>query len=49
MILKTVNDYIPAIQEKFPSLSESEIRKILKFGFRIYGYVNKKGADVLIN
>lgn len=48
MIIKTVNDYLPLIQEKFPSLTESEIRKILKFGFRIYGYVNKRGADVLI-
>jgi hypothetical protein len=48
MILKTVNDYIPQIQEQFPMLSEKEIRRILNFGFRIYGYVNKRGADVLI-
>ena len=48
MAIKTVNDYLEQIQEKFPSLSESEIRSIMKFGFRIYGYANRRGADVLI-
>ena len=27
MAIKTVNDYLVQIQEKFPSLTESEIRK----------------------
>ena len=48
MVIKKINDYVPQIKEKFPSLSESEILRIVKFGFRIYGYVNKRGADVLI-
>lgn len=43
-----VNDYIPKIQEKFPSLSETEIRRIITFGFRIYYYVTLRGGDVLI-
>lgn len=47
-MIKTVNDYLPQLKEKFPSLSESELRSIGKFGFRIYDYVNRRGADVLI-
>lgn len=47
-MLKQVNDYIPQIQEKFPTLSESEIRRILNYGFRIYAYINNRGGDVLI-
>lgn len=47
-MVKNVNDYLEEIQEKFPSLSQSEIRKIVTFGFRMYTYVNKRGADVLI-
>lgn len=47
-IIKTVSDYIPLVQEKFPELSESEIRKILNFGFRRYYYVNMNGCDMLI-
>ena len=47
-MLKTVNDYIPKLKEKFPSLSETEIRRIGSFGFRIYYYVTKRGGDILI-
>ena len=47
-MIKQVKDYLPQIQQVFPSLTESEIRKILNYGFRVYGYVNNRGGDVLI-
>ena len=47
-MLKTINDYIPKLKEKFPSLSETELRRIVSFGFRIYYYVTKRGGDILI-
>lgn len=47
-MIKTVDDYLEAVHEKFPSISTGEIKKILNFGFRIYSYVNRRGADVLI-
>ena len=43
-----LTDYIPQIKEKFPSLSEGEIRKIVSFGFRIFHYVIMRGASVSI-
>ena len=47
-MIKTVEDYLPQLQEHFPTVSFSELRKTINFGLRIYGYVNKRGADVLI-
>lgn len=47
-MIKTVNDYIPQLKEAFPQLSETELRRIVTFGFRIYYYVIRRGGDVLI-
>lgn len=47
-IIKAVKDYVPLVHERFPELSESEIRKILNFGWRRYYYVNLMGCDMLV-
>ena len=47
-IIKTVSDYVELVHERYPELSEIEIRKILNFGWRRYYYVNLMGCDTLI-
>lgn len=48
MKIKTVNDYIDKVHEKFDQLDKDEIRKILNYGFKIYHYVNYHGGDVIL-
>lgn len=47
-IIKTIEDYIPLVHDKYPELSIQEIRKILNFGWRRYYYVNLMGCDMLV-
>ena len=47
-MVKTIDDYVQITCERFPQLSEKEIKKILTFGFRMYHYINKLGCDMLI-
>lgn len=44
----TIEDYIPQIKEKFPYLTESDIRLILKYGWRLIYLANLAGCDTLI-
>lgn len=47
-MIKEVNDYVDDVHEKFPDLSRDEVKKIMQFGWRMYHYFNKCGADVSI-
>ena len=47
-MVKTVADYVDQVQAAFPDFTKSEINRILTFGLRIYAWVNKMHADVLI-
>ena len=47
MELKRVEDYYDQIKEKFPEITEKQIDKILKFGFRSFYTHTLYGGDVL--
>ena len=47
-MVKTVDDYVDVVSERFPILSKKEIKRILTYGFRMFAYVNKYGCDFLI-
>lgn len=46
MAIKRLEDYIPELHERFPQLSELELRKIVRFGLRIFSYILNRGGDV---
>lgn len=43
-----VKHYVKAVQEKFPYFTESEINKIISYGLKRYGWVNRMHCDVLL-
>lgn len=47
-IVKTIKDYYPLIKEKFPLIPDSDLQKILNFGWKSLYLVNTYGGDVLI-
>ena len=47
-MIKRVKDYCSIIHEKFPTISESDIKKILDFGFKSLYLHNLYGGDVFI-
>lgn len=47
-MVKQLEDYIDTIQERYPWISKSEIKRILTFGLKRYAWVNKMHADVLL-
>lgn len=46
--IKTYRDYIPAVKEKFPEISEHDINIILSYGFKMLYLCNLAGCDTLI-
>ena len=48
MKIKTVNDYVEAVHEQFPELSESEIKRILVYGWRMIMMYARSGNDIYI-
>lgn len=48
MKIKTVNDYVKAVHEQFPELSESEVKRILVYGWRMIMLYVRSGNDVSI-
>lgn len=46
-IIKYYTDYIDQVNEKFPSLSKSEIKQILNYGFKIFNVCHRNGMDTL--
>jgi hypothetical protein len=47
-MVKTINDYVDAVNERFPTMNKKEIKRILSFGWKMYQYVNRRGCDFLI-
>ena len=47
-MIKTVKDYIPQLKEKFPYLSERDIRKIVEYGWRMIYRYTIYGCDINI-
>lgn len=46
-IIKDYTYYVDAVKEKFPTLSESEIKVILRHGFRMFAGCNMNDLDTL--
>ena len=49
MEIKTVDDYIKELKQKFPFVKEKALRQIIKFGWRSIYLANTYGADVHIH
>ena len=48
MEIKTVNDYIDLVHEKYPDVPEAEIKRILVYGFKMILQYVRAGNDVCI-
>lgn len=48
MIQKTIQDYYEAICKEYPTISESDIKRILQYGWKSLYLHNSYGGDVLI-
>ena len=48
MVVKNIQDYYDKICELYPSISKSDIKKILQFGFKSLYLHNSYGGDTLI-
>ena len=49
MQLKTIQDYYGKIQELYPTIDISDIKRILQYGFKSLYLHNSYGGDVLLN
>jgi len=45
-MIKYVDDYIDKLQEKYPNVLRSDIKKIVNFGFRLMFRLVRRGLDV---
>lgn len=48
MKLTTINDYVDVIQEKYPNVTISDIKRILNYCWKMIYLYNQQGNDVLI-
>lgn len=48
MEIKTIDDYVDKLHEKYPIISEKDIRRIIKFGWRSIYLANIYGGDVCL-
>lgn len=48
MEIKTIDDYVERLKEKYPLISEKDIRRIIKFGWRSIYLSNIFGGDVCL-
>ena len=48
MEIKTIDDYVDKLHEKYPLISEKDIRRIIKFGWRSIYLANIYGGDVCL-
>ena len=49
MVQKTIQDYYEAVCQEYPDIPESDIKRILNFGFKSLYLHNSYGGDVLVN
>lgn len=45
----TINDYVKAVHEKFPELTEYEVKRILTYGWKMIIQYVCSGNDIMIN
>lgn len=48
MEIKTINNYVDIIQDKFPEVSNSDIKRILNYCWKMIYLYNYNGNDILI-
>lgn len=48
MQVKQLKDYYESIQQKYPDVPLSDIKKILNYGWKIYYLYNTQGGDVIV-
>lgn len=48
MEIKTIDDYVERLQQKYPLIPEKDIRRIIKFGWRSIYLANIYGGDVCL-
>lgn len=46
---KYVNDYLPKLQEMFPDLKKSDIKKMVEYGWRMFYFYTLRGCDISIS
>lgn len=46
-MIKDINDYVPIIKKEYPHLDERQITDILKYGWKMYYWLNTHGCDVI--
>lgn len=48
-MLTNVQTYLPKLQEQFPTVPLSDIKRAVEYGWRMLYYYNLRGCDTLIN
>lgn len=47
-MLKQVDDYLPKLQEMFPTLSKKDIKRMVEYGWRLFYLNNLRGCDTIV-
>lgn len=47
--MKNVNDYIPKLKELYPNVSESDLKKIVEYGWRMFYLYTIRGCDIILS
>ena len=45
-MVKDLDDYLDILEDKYPHISRTELKKVLEHGFYTFYMLNKKGADI---
>lgn len=45
----TVNDYLPKLQEMFPTIKKSDLKRMAEYGWRMFYFYNLRGCDTVID
>lgn len=48
MEIKTINDYVDVLHEKYPTITKQDIKRILRFGWKSIYLANIYGGDVCL-
>lgn len=48
-MITRVNDYLPALEEQFPTVPREDIKRAVEYGWRMFYYYNLRGCDTLIS
>lgn len=47
-MITDINDYIPRLQELFPTVPKKDIKRIVEYGWRMFYFYNLRGCDTLL-